>query len=396
MSVSTPQDGNPPVMILIAKAFQTPDIPRAAQEAETFSKNHQVYVFAWDRYVEYPSREVRGSVEIISYHVGNTKKFVKFGLFFGALLFQIALIVGTMRLCRRLQSRPIVVAHDINTLPVACLLKVLGRTSAMIYDCRELTFALYSEWYNSIIGSFVGIAETYLLHFADAVITVSEGIAHHLKQFGSSATVIYNCPKLSDIPACSTDEARKRLGLPKTDFIISCVATLRYGCGLEVLVEVARRLQGTNVRIVIVGEGPLRPWLETEASNINRNNLSLISRKPKQTALTYVKASNLTWVVYDEGSLNGVVGMPWKLFESIACGIPVIVEPNTLRSRFVEENGCGIILRNTNPNEVANTLSQYSKNTAAYGIIHERTRKLSGQYTWEEESNKLLAVLNQF
>jgi glycosyltransferase involved in cell wall biosynthesis len=392
MSVGKPQSVKSPILLLVAKAFQTPDIPRAAQEAETFSKDRRVYVFAWDRYVEYPSHDVTGNIEVTSYHIGNSKKFSKLGLIFGGLLFQIEISVEAIKLCKRVGQRPIIAAHDINTLPVACFLKLLGFASAVIYDCRELTSAVYSEWFNPVIGWFVGIIERKLLRCTRAVITVSERIAKYLADLGYPATVVYNCPRLSDVPACSTVEARKQLGLPAAEFIVSCVTTLRYGCGLDVLVAASKYLQGT-IRVLIVGDGPLQPWLEREASRIDKNHLTLISRRPRKVALKYVKASNLTWAVYDAGSLNGAVGMPWKLFESIACGTPVTVESETLRSEFVETNGCGIILSNSNPIEVANIFNELSKNEVAYKQLSKHTEEISQKYTWEEESCKLRRIL---
>jgi glycosyltransferase involved in cell wall biosynthesis len=393
MPVLKPNHARHPILILVAKAFQTPDVPRAAQEAYTLSKNHPVFVFAWDRYVEYPSWEVRGNVEVSSSHIGNLKKFSKLGLIFGGLIFQIAIALETVKLVKRLERRPIVIAHDINTLPVACFLKILGFASAVVYDCRELTFAIYSEWFNSAVGSFMSTIERKLLRYVRAVITVSDGIARYFARYNCHATVVYNCPKLSDVPLYSRIEARKDLGLPADDFIISCVTTLRYGCGLEILVEASKRLLGTHIRILIVGDGPLRSWLDGEASLVDKDHLVIVPRRPRSVALKYVKASDLTWVVYTEGSLNGSVGMPWKLFESIACGVPVVVEPNTLRSRFVQTRGCGIVLDNTNPIEVADAFYRLSTNKRGYNQIRERTKRLSGRYTWERESKKLLKIL---
>jgi len=386
----------PPVVILVAKAFQRPDIPRARQEAKTLLEaGYRVYVLAWDRSAEFPVLENVDGAKVRSLSLVNLPRFSRLRLALGGIIFQTQLIFETVKLISQLKQRPIVHAHDVNTLLVGCFLRMIRLCSALVYDCREFTYGLYYEWFNPSVASVVGSMEKRCLRYADAVITVCEPIATYLHRYNSNTEIVYNCPRVEDIPRLSKKEARIQLGLPPSAFIVSHVGTIRYGCKFDLLLAVASLARNYDFQCLIVGDGPLASEVGRVAREAKNARAIVVQRVPRKLALSYVLASDLTWAVYDPiASPNSAVSLPWKLFESLACGVPVIVEQGTLRAKLVRELGCGIVLENDDPEYVSQVILSLANNP-------DRSRKMCAEaksactalkFDWETMSEKLIRI----
>jgi glycosyltransferase involved in cell wall biosynthesis len=387
----------PPIIVLVAKGYQIPELPRAKQEAETLSQaGYQVFVIAWDRYAEFPVLENIGGVIVHSIRSVNLSSFSKAGLILGGLLFQVLMFLETMKLILELEQRPIIHAHDINTLPVACLLRRIHLCSGLVYDCREFTYGVYYEWFNVLVASFVRVIEERLLRYVDTIITPSDSIASYLRKFNQSTEIIYNFPRLADIPQVSKKEARMVLGLPRDAFIISFVGGIRYGCMLDLLLAVASKSGGRGVHYVVVGEGPLASDFRKAAKQAINAPLTVMPRVPREAALLYVTSSDLTWSVYQQGpeSLNQRVALGWKLFESLACGVPVLVNADTLSAEFVTRFKCGIVFAGDNPDRMLQLILDFAGNPDQFREISRAAKNVSNamDLNWEAMGTKLLGI----
>jgi glycosyltransferase involved in cell wall biosynthesis len=220
---------------------------------------------------------------------------------------------------------------------------------------------------------------------------VSDPIARYLRRFTQDIELVFNCPRGSDIPKVNKLEARRQLGLPPDAYIISYVGTIRYDCRLDLMLDVASLLwERDNIRFVIVGWGPLASNLR-EAMKTTRARLSFVSYVPHERALYYVAASDLSWGIYQNRSLNMRLTIPWKFFESLACRVPLIVDEGTYRAALVKEFKSGIVLEGDDPRMI----SRLIQSLAADRSDTERTldiRSLPPEFTWEGTARRLIAV----
>ena len=380
-----------PIVMVVAKGFQRPDIPRAKQEAKALMEaGFSIFVFAWDRYAEFPKVENVDGAVVRSFSLVNLRKFSRVGLALGGIVFQIAFNLELLRFINHVKKKPIINAHDINTLFPCCAFRVLRLASALVYDCREMTYGVYSEWFHPVLGAILRVIEEQLIGFADAVITVSDAIALYLRKFSQTVEVVYNCPRLLDIPRLPKKEVRRQLSLPEQAFIVSCVGTIRYDIRLDLMLEVASLLKNKGVFFLIVGEGPSTSEIIRGARGIP--NLKIIPRVSRDMALRLILASDLTWAVYQNRpeSLNPRMTLPWKLFESIACGVPVIVEANTFRAHMVKQLQLGIVLDDDSAEGISRVIVGLAKDHARYRKMSDAARNVSvTEYNWEEMSRKL-------
>jgi glycosyltransferase involved in cell wall biosynthesis len=386
--------------MFVAKAFQRPDIPRARQEAEALlDAGYPVYVLAWDRNAEFPARENVAGAMVLSFTPLNLRRFSRLRLALGGLLFQIVLFFEAIRLISEIRQRPIIHAHDINTLVLGYLLRAVRLSHALVYDCREFTYGLYYEWYNLFVACILRVVEQICLRHVDAVITVSDPIATYLRRFNPVTRVIYNCPRAKDVPRLTKSDARMRLRLPEKAFVVSSVGTIRYDCRFDLLLAVASLTKSEDVYYVVVGEGPLASELRQTARQKNCTSLGVFPRVPRETALTYIIASDLTWAVYQNRaeSFNPRMTIPWKFFESLACGVPLIVDAGTFRAQLVRQLGCGLVLESDDPKDVARMILSLAKYPASHEKLCAEARHASTSmnFNWEAMATRLIEVYMQ-
>jgi glycosyltransferase involved in cell wall biosynthesis len=379
----------------VAKGFQRPDLPRAKQEAQTLSDaGFPVYVLAWDRYAEFPMIENVDGVMVQSFSSITLKKFSRLGLVLGGMVFQFMLILKTIRLIRQLRRRPIVHAHDLNTLLAGCLFRIFRLCSALVYDCRELTYSVYAEWFHPLVGAVLRVVEERCLRYVDATITVCEPIARYLSGFTKHIEIIYNCARMADIPMISKNDARIQLGLVPEAFIVSYVGSIRYGCKLDLLLDVASQINNDNIHFMVVGDGPLSSGLRRAARQIPKARLTVLSGVPRTKALTFVRASDLTWSIYQNRreSTSLRIALPWKLFESLACGVPLLVETGTLQAELVNKLRCGVVLESDDPEDVLQAITSLANDPDRRERMSQAARKGSVDlnYSWEAMSVRLI------
>jgi glycosyltransferase involved in cell wall biosynthesis len=382
--------------MFLAKAFQTD--PRPMQEAKTLrNSGYPVFALAWDRESQFKTLDDVDGIVVRSFNHVKLGSGSALDLAFGAIVFQVFLILDGIRLIRALRQRPIIHCHDFNTLLPACFLRVLGLSVRLVYDCHELSYSAYSELFNSFVGSVVATIEEKCLKYADAVIIVSEG-QNYLHRFNANTAIVRNCPMMSSMPKLMKKEARVQLGLPLNTFIVSHIGSIRYDSSLDLLLAVASLLKHENVQFVVVGGGPLAAEFRRQAKQDRDLRLTLIPEVRREKALLYVAASDITWVVYGNAALspNTWAGMPWKFFESLACGVPVVVERETLRAQLVKKFGCGIVIDKDRPEYAAKAIIALAKDPAKCHLLSFAAKEAAVlEFNWEEMSRKLMDVYEQ-
>ena len=104
----------------------------------------------------------------------QAQTFSKVLFMLSAVLFQFSIFFEGIRLLGK-NRKMIIHANDFNALlGVIWLKRLFPKRVKVVYDCHELTPAVYGEWYGRIIGTFIGKLEIALIEHVDEIITVSE------------------------------------------------------------------------------------------------------------------------------------------------------------------------------------------------------------------------------
>ena len=91
---------------------------------------------------------------------------------------------------------------------------------------------------------------------------------------------------------------------------------------------------------------------------------------------------------------NNRIGLPNKLFEYLACGLPVISSNLPEIKKIIEKNECGIILNSEEPKKIAKSIIDFFRDKGKKKEITENSNKISSKYSWEKCENILEYAYN--
>ena len=336
--------------MVLANTF-VPDT-RVRREARALSNyGYKVKILCWDRQGTRPTQEVVENCLVTNLKFGRGTVLAESRVYFviSAILFQFAILLSAIRTLR--QSKALILhAHDFNTLVGSAFVKLFFPVNMkLVYDSHEFTPGIYMEWYGTLVSRAVTIIERFSLRFVNRAIGANDAISKYLGGFATSESVsIYTCPDLKEVPPVSQAEARKRFGYG-SEFIILFSGRVRQDYDFDLVTEAAHRLlqQGLTSKYKFVFTGP-EETTATITTKVELEHLQCIfdfrGWIPYNDLLLLYKASSVCFAVAHNIGPNSRILTPIKLFESLSCGLPVLVRKGTLAEKIVSRYGCGVVV----------------------------------------------------
>lgn len=161
---------------------------------------------------------------------------------------------------------------------------------------------------------------------ADALLTVSEDLGRlAVSDYGAHPGRVHVVPNGCDASIFHPRDraaARAALGVPDDARLVVYVGRLVAEKGLRELLEAARRLAPAmpNLRIALVGEGPMRAELTALAAQCGCEVVFAGAQPPDEVARWMTASDLVTLPSYSEGHPNVLV-------EALACGRGVVATP---------------------------------------------------------------------
>ena len=181
---------------------------------------------------------------------------------------------------------------------------------------------------------------------ADRVAVVTAGKLQLLTEAGVPPEKLVLLPNGANTDLCSPD------GGPPPDwpevapegaFVVTYAGYYAGAQGLTYITEAARLLQDDPaVLFLMVGEGRERPRLEQLSGEMGLRNVRFLGERPRGEIPGILRASGAALVPLRNAALSDSV--PSKLFEAMACGVPVILCAAGEAADLVRESGAGIVV----------------------------------------------------
>jgi glycosyltransferase involved in cell wall biosynthesis len=187
--------------------------------------------------------------------------------------------------------------------------------------------------------------EGLLTRHADCVMVNSPGFVGHVRSLG--ARRIELVPNGAD-PSMFTASAdgldfRRSHGL--TDkFVVLYAGAHGMSNDLGMLLEAARLLRGTDVQVVLVGDGKEKPGLQARAGELGLSNVSFLASVPKRDMPAVLAGADACIAILKPLEAYQTT-YPNKVFDYMAAGRPVLLAIDGVIREVVEAAGCGIFAR---------------------------------------------------
>jgi glycosyltransferase involved in cell wall biosynthesis len=293
--------------------------------------------------------------------------------------------------------RPDVVhAHDFPALPIAWLAARLTR-ARLVYDTHEFWLGQGRHFYATRPGKwFVRQVEGALARRAEAVITINPTISEQLSKIHGipRPVVLMNVQPLGDPP--QSDKLRSLLGVDANTRIVIYAASFQPQRGLEQLIESTQYL-GEDTLLVLMGPDRMGGRLQNYAREHGRPSaVHFLPPVPQEKVAAYVASADIGVIPSQSTCLNSHYGLGNKIFHYISAGVPIAVSDQPERKRIVQEYGVGTTFNASDPQNIAQKISQVLQDPAMCQQMRQRARQAhQTELNWEKEVQKLHQVYQE-
>ena len=159
--------------------------------------------------------------------------------------------------------------------------------------------------------------------------------------------------------------------------------------GLRTLLSAWRQLD--NIQLKIVGDGPLREELETNARDLNLNTpIEFLGYRNRDEILNLLGAASLQ-VVPSEW----YEGFPMVILEALASGTPVLASKIGSLDEIIIEGETGYKFIPGNADDLANKVKLHMLNNNHEALRCNARKQYEDNYSPEQNISQLLDIYNQ-
>lgn len=256
-----------------------------------------------------------------------------------------------------------------------------------------------STYRGSHLPELAAQAERTTLRHAALVLTVSSTLRDYVTDLGVERDRVVVVPNGVDPrrfrPGAAVESVRAKWGLGAGP-ILGFVGGLRPWHGVRVFGPLLERLASRfpDVQLVIAGEGPLRAALVEDCARRGVGGRVIFTGAVEHTAIPdLIRTFDVALAPY-EPSEHLFYFSPLKLFEYMACGVPVVAAALGQIKEVVRHETNGLLYA---PGDLDGLVEQCTS------LLLDEGRRLTlgqagaetvhQQYTWEENARRIIALV---
>ena len=226
---------------------------------------------------------------------------------------------------------------------------------------------------------------------AGAIISVAEGLSEWLYGESRNEHIVTNGNGAN--VAAFTPDAPRRGGLPERFAVF--FGQFPAWQGIPTLLEAVRLPEWpSELPLVFVGDGALRPAIEAAVEETPQRVLYL-GRLPYEEVATVAAHAVVSYVPMVAPERESKFS-PLKLYESMACGVPVVASDTIGISEVVRDCACGILVpAGDAPRLVEATLEILADEGRAKDMGTRGRAAAVEHYSWAARARQRLEVLEQ-
>jgi glycosyltransferase involved in cell wall biosynthesis len=190
-----------------------------------------------------------------------------------------------------------------------------------------------------------------------------------------------------------TPEAPRRAGLPERFAVF--FGQFPAWQGIASLLEAVRSPEWpADLPLVFVGDGALRPAVEAAATEA-ADRVMYLGRLPYGEVAQVVAHASVSFVPMQAPERETMFS-PLKLYESMACGVPVIASDVVGISEVVTACGCGILFPAGDAGAIAAATARITADPVAASEMGHRGREAAvAHYSWTARARERARVIER-
>lgn len=191
-----------------------------------------------------------------------------------------------------------------------------------VMDSIHSLTADYIPKYFLFMGKFL---ETLIIKYSDVIVTINKGLKENILKMGGDPGKVFVIPAGVDFQKYQNfedrDSIRKNLGILDKDLVLFFMGWLYSFSGLRELADHILEISNSPIKLLIVGEGDLYPYLLSLSKKSDK--IIMTGQVPFEKIPQYLAAADICVLpAYRNEIMMNIV--PIKLIEYMAAGKPVI------------------------------------------------------------------------
>jgi glycosyltransferase involved in cell wall biosynthesis len=225
-------------------------------------------------------------------------------------------------------------------------------------------------------------------HSAQRLIGLSPGIVDGICSRGIPEDRVRMIPNGCDHDFFAQPaEPWRSKGIAESDLMAVFTGAHGLANGLEAVIAVAIELQRrnrTDIKLVLVGDGKLKPELQRQAKEAQLNNLIFLDPVPKPKLLGLLRAADLGMQILANVPAFYYGTSPNKFFDYLAIGLPILNNYPGWLADLITEHDCGFFVPPNQPHAFADALEQAADDNTELRQKGLRAKNLSDQFGREQ------------
>ena len=280
-------------------------------------------------------------------------------------------------------------------------------STASVSLARELTLPLLVElnaplaleqstYRGTGLGELAAHAERWTLTRADAVLTVSSPLRDYVVSLGIEPSRVHVVPNGVDPtlfrpgPPNPTVRARWGLGVGP---ILGFVGGLRPWHGVDALPIVLARLidRYPTLRLLIAGDGPQRGELERDLRERGIVRSAVFTGSlPQEDVAELIRQFDVALAPYPRLE-HTFYFSPLKLFEYMACGVPVVAAEAGQIAEVVRDGETGLLYPAGDLDALVAACDRLLSDQTLRSLLGDAAAKeIHGRYTWDQNAERVV------
>jgi len=281
--------------------------------------------------------------------------------------------------------------HDPELIPLGLILKLVGRK--VIYDAHEdVPQQLLSKDYlpalaRKSLAFFFNLFEKNAARYFDCVITATQALREKFQPYNAATTVVRNFASLEYVRSARRPrDAAGAVGPFKMIFI----GTIYDERGLEEAVKAVNLLPELDLRFLLYGAADRRQFLERLRGLDALGRLDVLGPISYPRIYEALAAADVGFIC-DYPLQRHMEGLPVKMFEYMAAGLPIIASDFPVWRGILQSSGCACLVDPLSPEQIAEAIrGLYSDPDRCFRMGERAKESVRKSYNWETESAGLL------
>lgn len=220
---------------------------------------------------------------------------------------------------------------------------------------------------NPVILFLLTVLEWAAYKSAHQLIALSPGIQQGIEKYRKDKSNIIMIPNGCDIDIFGKQETQTWYpdGVSPTDFNAVFTGTHGMANGLDAVINVAQVLkkkQREDIKLVLIGDGKLKPELQSAAKEKALTNIIFLPPVDKEKLSGLMKSADVGMQLLANVPAFYYGTSPNKFFDYLASGLPVLTNYPGWVADMINENKCGVSVVADNPEQFAQALITLADN----------------------------------